>query len=157
MYNLQEFLNETILYISGPQSDNLGFHNFFSLDYRNIYSGGDNINFYDCKEYSVNRLLIRFKENHRRLGFLLQKRRKDFDTQGNGFYIKKFFETRPTWFKKLQLPNEIDQKILENIKSRRISIRSQGSINIDFWIEEDFTIKHWLQAFLYNLYVEKLS
>ena len=49
------------------------------------------------------------------------------------------------------------KKILENIKSRRISVKSQGSKNIDFWIEEDFTIKHWLQAFLYNLYVEKLS
>ena len=87
----------------------------------------------------------------------MQKKNRDFDI--NSFYLKNLSETRPIWFKKkiTILPNEINQKILKNIKSRRILIKSQGSINIDFWIEEDFTIRHWLQAFLYNLYVEKLS
>lgn len=151
MYNLQEFLNETILYISYPQSNESEFYNFFSLDYQNIRN---NINYKEY--YSINKLLIKFNKNHRRLGFLLQKKNRDFDI--NSFYLKNLSETRPIWFKKITiLPNEIDQKILKNIKSRRVSIESQGSINMGFWIEEDFTIKHWLQAFLYNLYVEKLS
>ena len=151
MYDLQEFLNETILYISYPQNNTSEFYNFFSLDYQNICNG------IDYKEYySINRLLIKFNENHRRLGFLLQKKNRDFDI--NSFYLKNLSETRPIWFKKLQLPDEeTNQKISEGPKGWKLLINSQGSRNIDFWITSNLTIRHWLQGFLYNLYVKKLS